>query len=225
MAAGDLIDTSSLNIQWEEMVTPHPFYWMPMGSRRQTSAGVGGERFHFLQSIHFTLKGRETTDSCLFVTGRSRIVLGSVRARAPGRGAHSSDQAGCQTNRWSQQRGMLPPRLLRRDCDRRKRQHLTPPDSRLLSAQTWRTHDHTPDRVCQQRQQCHHVCRGKTEVGGGGDLTVQSCCSPQITVACFQGTGGGGGGSQSAPFTYHVYHSIVEVNYGHYGPQGQNPIT
>lgn len=72
---------------------------------------------------------------------------------------------------------------------------------------------------CLERQN-----RGGGGGGRGGDLTVQSCCSPQITVAFFQGSGGWGWGSQSAPFTYHLYDSI-EVNYGHYGPQGQNPIT
>lgn len=148
--------------------------------------------------------------------------------RASARGTHPSDQAGGLPNKQTKSTERdASPRLQRRRCDRRKRQRLTLPDSRLLSAQTWRTHDHTPDHVCQRRRCCRLERQNRGWVGGwvvGVDLTVQSCCSPQMT-ACFQGWVRGGGGHSQSPFTYHVYDSIVEVNYGHYGPQGQNPIT
>lgn len=64
---------------------------------------------------------KHTVDACLFGASQRRIrLVGSVCtdwAGASLRSAHSSNQAGCQTNRWSQQRDVSLC-LLRCDCNR-----------------------------------------------------------------------------------------------------------
>lgn len=98
---------------------------------------------------------------------------------------HPSNQAGCQTNRWSQQRDVSS-RLLRQ---MQQMQHwhrrltrcdtVWQPTVSTQSAPLWLilkeeggsrgwhcAHDHTQDNVCQQRWQCHFERKTKTDDGG-----------------------------------------------------------
>lgn len=126
----------------------------------------------------------DSTDARLFSTGRSKTALGSVHPCASLRRAHSSDQAGCQTNRWSQQREMLPRVFwdVTATVANRRRLRLMLRDSRVLSAQTWRTHDHTPDHVCQRRQWCHGF--GEAKRGGWFNGAVMLQPSDHCHMLC-----------------------------------------
>lgn len=132
----------------------------------------------------------DTKDACLFSTGRSKIALGR---------AHSSDQAGCQTNRWSQQRERCF--LASSQTWLQQSQRLSPTldtawQPSVVGADVAHTWSHarsclsaaTSDVTASERQ------------NGGLDLTVQSCCSPQIIVTCSLGWGGGGGGGVVSSF-------------------------
>lgn len=126
--------------------------------------------------------------------------LDSLAACAPTLpvGAHSNNQARCQTNRWSQQRDVSS-RLLRCDCNRCNADtnawhsvtaHCVYTASsvltyfermeRELKGMTVCTHDHTQDHVCQQQRRYRYVRERQT----GVDFTVQSCCSSQILIIC-----------------------------------------
>lgn len=100
------------------------------------------------------------------------------------RSTHSSNQAACQTNRWSQQRDVSSC-LLRCDCSRCNAdtdtwhsvtaRFVCTADSTLTNFEgRWGsvcvgvggalcTHDHTRDNVCQQQQRCH--CARETNAG------------------------------------------------------------
>lgn len=206
------------------MVTHHPFPWMAVGRRGNASASMSQDS----SSILFAFKTRnifswmcvDTVDICLFSTGRSKIALGSVRPCASLRRAHSSDQAGCQTNRWSQQREMLP-------------RAFSDVTATVANADANPRHCVTAD-CCRRRRGAHMITRqimfvssdsdvtawrGKSGRGGWFNGAVMLQPSDHCHMLC------AGWGSQSGPFTYHVYDSIFEMNYGHYGAQGQNPIT
>ena len=100
----------------------------------------------------------------------------------PSRSAHSSNQAGCQTNRWSQQRDVSLC-LLRCDCNRCNADtdawhsvtaycvytagiHFDLFWGRFRGGGWHCAHDHTQDNVCQQQQRCYCVRETKTDNGG-----------------------------------------------------------
>lgn len=143
------------------MVTHHPLQWMSAGSRGNTSASMSQDSSSILALKTLNIcccMCVDTIDACLFSTGRSKIALGSVHPCASLCRAHSSDQAGCQTNRWSQQQEMLP----------RVFWDVT---ATVANADTNTWHCVTAD-CCRRRRGAHMITRQIMFVSGDSNVTA-----------------------------------------------------
>lgn len=200
------------------MVTHHPFHRVSVGSRGNSSAPMSPDS----SCILFALKTCnicccmcvDTTDARLFSTCSSKIALGSAYPCA------SLSQGTLQRS------GRLPNKQMksteREGCF-------------LASSETWLRQSQTPTldtawqpTVVERRRGAHMITRqimfvsGDSEVmalerqNGGVDLTVQSCCSPQIIVACFY--------RGVAVSSFHLPCGWFNL-WDEPWPQGQNPIT
>lgn len=154
---------------------------------------------------------------------------------------HSSNQAACQTNRWSQQRDVFSCLLRQMQQMQHWHQRLTQcdivwqPTVSTQSAPLWLilkeeggsggwhcAHDQTQDNVCQQQQQCHFERETKTDSGGWFHGAVMlHAQSPKD----FHMWGESLAFREVQALICSLHDSIFGVNCGHYTLQGQNPIT